>query len=514
MQRSSPALFGLILTVALFAATPRVFAAEGFALTPPAGPHAVGLKVIAQSDASRASLPEPDIFGHSKYGERARPMQTLLWYPAAAGGHHLHYLDYLKTSATEDDSGMPTAEVDKAVDVKLRANGTAPGRVQQAMLATRDALPAAGKFPVVIYAPSFAASAAENADLCEYLASHGYIVLASASRGSRSRLMTDDLDGLEAQAADILYLTAFAATVPGADMQHVAATGFSWGGLANVFAAAKSVRIKALVSLDGSVRSYPQLIADSKYVTPATVAVPMLSIGSANQSIERLNEREKSTAISFLNSMKFSDVYLATSRWMEHMNFSGEGLRTGADGSFTEYSRDELAAASVWNARYVRAFLDAYLKGDGAAKAFLGKSPGDNGVPKHMMDMKVRLASAQLPSKAVFIDQFNGKGRQGAIALYEAMKKAQPGFTLSPLELNQWGYQLLRASPSQPQAAIEIFKLAIHLEPKWGGVWDSLGEAYEGAGDKALAIDAYGKALALDPSLDSSARRLKVLRAN
>src|SRR5450830_1822165 len=251
MQRSRPTLFRLILATALILAASRADAAEGFALTPLPGPHPVALKVIAQSDASPASLPEPDFFGHSKYGERARPMQTLLWYPAAASGRHIAYLDGLKTGWTEDDTDMPAADVARALGAKLRADGTAPARVQQTMLATRDAAPLAGRFPVVIYAPSFAASAAENADLCEYLASHGYIVLASASRGSRTRVMTDDLDGLEAQAADILFLTAYAAAVPGADMQRVAAVGFSWGDLANVFAAAKSARIKALISLDG-----------------------------------------------------------------------------------------------------------------------------------------------------------------------------------------------------------------------------------------------------------------------
>src|SRR5450830_1294021 len=92
MQRSRPTLFRLIVAAALIVAASRADAAEGFALPPP-GPHPVGLRVIAQSDASRASLPEPDVFGHSKYGERARPIQTLLWYPAAASGRHIAYLD-------------------------------------------------------------------------------------------------------------------------------------------------------------------------------------------------------------------------------------------------------------------------------------------------------------------------------------------------------------------------------------------------------------------------------------
>src|SRR5450830_1420120 len=176
MQRSRPTLFRLILATALILAASRADAAEGFALTPLPGPHPVALKVIAQSDASRASLPEPDVFGHSKYGERARPMQTLLWYPAAASGRHIAYLDYLKTSWTEDDTDIPAADVARALD-------------------------------------------------------------------------------------------------------------------------AKSARIKALVSLDGSVCSYPQLIADSKYVTPLTVAVavPMLSIGSASQSIEYARQAKLSS---------------------------------------------------------------------------------------------------------------------------------------------------------------------------------------------------------------------------
>jgi dienelactone hydrolase len=64
----------------------------------------------------------------------------------------------------------------------------------------------AGKwaFPVLIYAPSDSSVSWENADLCEYFSSHGYVVLASPSMGASTRDMTDDLDGINAQARDIL----------------------------------------------------------------------------------------------------------------------------------------------------------------------------------------------------------------------------------------------------------------------------------------------------------------------
>ncbi|WP_449405768.1 hypothetical protein [Massilia phosphatilytica] len=77
----------------------------------------------------------------------------------------------------------------------------------------RDAPERPGKFPVVIYAPSHSAYAIENADLCEYLASHGYIVLATPSLGPRSHAMTADLEGAEAQADDIGFLVGYAHTL-------------------------------------------------------------------------------------------------------------------------------------------------------------------------------------------------------------------------------------------------------------------------------------------------------------
>lgn len=50
--------------------------------------------------------------------------------------------------------------------------------------------------------------------------------------------------------------------------------GGSWGGIANALAAARDSRIKALVSLGGSVRVYPELIAAAKYVNPDRLTPP------------------------------------------------------------------------------------------------------------------------------------------------------------------------------------------------------------------------------------------------
>ena len=41
--------------------------------------------------------------------------------------------------------------------------------------AVQEAEPAKGRYPVLIYAPSDSSISWENADLCEYLASHGFL---------------------------------------------------------------------------------------------------------------------------------------------------------------------------------------------------------------------------------------------------------------------------------------------------------------------------------------------------
>jgi hypothetical protein len=46
------------------------------------GPHLVGLKVVQQYDYSRIYQSKSDDLGKPYQGERARPLQTLIWYPA------------------------------------------------------------------------------------------------------------------------------------------------------------------------------------------------------------------------------------------------------------------------------------------------------------------------------------------------------------------------------------------------------------------------------------------------
>jgi hypothetical protein len=71
------------------------------------------------------------------------------------------------------------------------------------------------------------------------------------------------------------------------------------------------------------------------------------------------------------------------------VRFRQEGLRFVP----ADYSLEEGAESYNWMARYTLEFLSTYLKHDGTAVLFLKYTPAENGVPRHMMSVKLRQAS-------------------------------------------------------------------------------------------------------------------------
>jgi predicted dienelactone hydrolase len=365
-----------------------------FRFLPEPGPMPVGLKVVSQYDASR-TFPSAD----GGVGEaRGRPLQTLVWYPAQGrAGKAMTVGDYASLADSETRFNHPDP-----VHNKWRAQLKASADVS--LWARRDALMAKGPFPVVIYAPSDSSIAWENADLCEYLASHGYVVVASPSMGVSTRDMTDDNAGIDAQAADIRFLITYAATLPDADVSHLAVASWSWGGISSLFAAARDPRIKALASMDGSMRYFPGLVTKAGDVHPGTMRIPLLFLTSAFpnwlEDVERDTDDSPAmrTGPNVLNAWTHGDLYTVNMLGMSHGEFSSmfqrrKSAERFAEDQIADYGRDDANTGHAWSARYILAFLDATLKHDAASAAFLKRTPAENGVPPHFMAATFRAAT-------------------------------------------------------------------------------------------------------------------------
>lgn len=489
-----------------------------FRLAAPPGQYPVGFRVVEQYDHWRAYRTRTDLVtGQAYTGERARPVQTLVWYPAAASGARMAYRDYFDTLGAEDDFTLSAQERARRVKAQLDEATAGPRATlaRQALagpvLAQRDAAPLAGRFPVVVYGPSFGIPAMDNADLCEYLASQGYVVIASPSVGPRSRAMTADLDGLEAQAADMAFLAAYARTLPYADAARMAVMGYSWGGLANVLAAARDDRIGAVVSLDGSVRAHSQYVDGgskaARYVTPERLTAPFLYLGARPHSVETINKYSLNIGYSLMNKMVHADTYILTMNPMTHSDFDSFMLRFAPDASFADYTREEAMQAYSWAARYVHRFLDAYLKGDASAKAFLVNTPRDNGVPPRTMVTDIRPAASTAPTVESLAAELGKTGFANAIAAYERIKARHAAFGMTPQSIKTWGQALLDGGKADN--ARHIFALGTHAHPADAGMAESLADVYLTLGKREEALKGYRRALELEPK--NEARRQKLL---
>jgi len=59
-----------------------------------------------------------------------------------------------------------------------------------------------------------------------------------------------------------------------------------------------------------------------------------------------------------------------------------------------DYGRDDAIIGYAWLAEYTLQFLNAYLKQDTGAAAFLRRAPAENGVPRRFMTVRYRAAAA------------------------------------------------------------------------------------------------------------------------
>jgi dienelactone hydrolase len=487
------------------------------------GPHAVGMRLVQQYDYSRFSRPAFDIVtGQATSGTRVRPVQTLVWYPAKASAKAsakpMRYVDYARTSITQQQFSFSPEQYQKllaatlAQETRGMSEADAHSELQRPMLAGRDRTPLAGKFPLVIYAPGAGGEAHDNVELCEFLASHGYWVLASASSGAYSRGITLDLEGAEAQMRDIQFLMAYAHGLPQVDIEHIAVLGPSLGGSAGLMAAAKDERVKALLALDGAFRYHPELTEGAAYMKPERIKIPVLFFSAADRTQDKA-ELEKLTQQgdnSWLKKLKYGDFYRLSMEPMEHGAFGGLNVRIYPAASFEVFTKPQVIEAYGWMARYSLQFLNAYLKNDVAGMAFLKNEPQKNGAPAGWLQMETRPGIGAAPTVESLAVEVARRGFVQLPQVLAAVRAKHPGFKPEDMELYLWGRALQDAD--KLAQAIEVFKLNASENPERPWAHIILARALVQAKKPQLALQSFQKALQLEPGNGAAAAGLKALQ--
>jgi dienelactone hydrolase len=386
-----PALLCVLLTALSGIAKSQQASPFSFSFQQPFGKYQVGFRVVEQYDRSR-SFPM-DSPGQTNSLNPGRPLQTLIWYPSIRStGSTMTLGDFENLIAQETSFVAPSLHGPSQDFVHAFMQGTE----QERTVSIKDAKPDSHKFPLIVYAPSVNAPSFENIELCEYLASYGFVVIASPSLGASVRHMEVSPTDAQAQAADILFLLRFAKTLKNANTKDAAVVGYSWGGTGALLAAADGRHLRAMVALDGSFRYAPVQSVD-----PATCRIPLLffSRGETPFATTELSDSAEKANARILNEWVRGDLWQIRMLAISHIQFSSLFQRSerfkheGAHFVPAGYSLQDGSESYGWIARYTKEFLEAYLKHDPNAHAFLMHRPAENRVPSRLMTTSFRPAS-------------------------------------------------------------------------------------------------------------------------
>ncbi|RCR69928.1 hypothetical protein DUE52_08810 [Larkinella punicea] len=338
------------------------------------GFYQVGFRTEQQVDSTRSYQPDRGI--------PYRPLSIHIWYPArkASTENLMPYRTYIGLETQRE--GFVTTDSNQ---VRAFCTNLVGGYRQYATTfmknltvsvddillaptkAVYNAAPVHRKFPVILYAPSLSKPANQNHMACEYLASHGYVVISAASAGKHGQTMTKDTAGIMAQVRDLEYIMAQAYQLPAVDTSRVGTFGFSWGSMATVIYQMRNPNVKALACWDGSTeyQDYDLIKTVSGY-NPAQLTGPYLYL---------CNQNEDWSTFPFFRSLANTTKHLYRLKKLEHAEFTAYWSFYASIKPTTNYQTDSYRAVC----HYTLSFFDAYLKDNKKAKRVLQNSSEENG---------------------------------------------------------------------------------------------------------------------------------------
>lgn len=353
----------------------------------------------------------------------SRPVQISVWYPASSdsAGVPLKYRDLVLNSSREVDftelsekekneflTAWKTARLGRGVKEKIFDS-----ILEIDLLARKGAEQEKGKFPLIIYSPSFNSSPYENVIIIEYLVTHGYIVASYPSNGQYTGVMEGTWQGVISCARDAEFVLGQMWNYPGVDNDKIGGAGFSWGGITMSYLATENYLFDAFICMDGSlIKNFGgNSWKDFPYYNPDKVIVPFMHM--ANKHYREDPEWE------FHAGIKKAPVFQLTFPNNEHYNFCSAAdiidyeakkdrlkrpVSTSSEKGFGQedereekffniaetMKKDKIRLSYEVVAIYSLKFFDACLKGKDDSYKFLNVDPEQHGYSKNLMNIKIK----------------------------------------------------------------------------------------------------------------------------
>lgn len=332
-MRSLPITIAVVLSLSQLSDAVAQGAGQlGGSLEP--GSYAVGFRTLYMRDTTRAWHPTT---ATATARDPGRPIRISYWYPAAhdqrspamSYGDYFHYdgpADFRPINDTLEKSDRESWRSD------LMETGPNGGDLLSRLFATRvaarhDATPAAGRFPVLLYAAGKGSRADANVELGEYLASHGYIVATVPQLGpSEANIeLGSSPEEIRLHEQDLDFAWSILRRLPSVDASRLAIAGHSAGGEVAIQYGMDHSEVGAVIGLDGSYGMYGE--GQSAKTTrsrangfpefaPTRFTAPLLDMRRAN------GVQGATLDSSVVAALHASDRYVVTIPRMYHGDFT------------------------------------------------------------------------------------------------------------------------------------------------------------------------------------------------
>jgi len=455
------------------------------------GAFAVSFRLQNVSDSTRRGL-----------NATGRSLQLSMWYPSPKGVQARplkfgDYVRYFQFAANASGSTRWQTAYQRSWFPGASAHAVAT-LLATPVYAARNAVAAEGRFPVVLYIPALGGTPLTHTVTCEFLASHGYVVLSIPATGSTELGQPFDEAGQETLIRDFEFGLGILARNRFADVSRIGVIGFSMGGGAALLTAMSNVQVRLVVSLDGTIgwTDAQSLVRKSARYSPPAMRVPLLHFGVAD---------DPENDLSLMKELTLAPRTVFLLREVDHHDFIARNvIAKRVTGNITNSARQGYLFTT-------RTLLDAL---NHAVRGASVLSPTDlltaGLAPETFADRADIPALTHIPISTDIAEMLSrGATFQRGMELYERARQALPTSypPASVAQLELAGDRL--TSDKRVNLATRVFKLLERDYPLNDKGSMALGQLYQQVGDTACARSAFAEALRRNPANRSATQALR-----
>ncbi len=478
------------------------------------GKSQVGFKFTDLLDESRTYDYSQQERTDIRAGQVGRPIRIYTWYPAAVKekGEQMTFGRYVEISRGDFHDGRHSTIIpDKLPMARALSDAQLDAMAMLTTNALENAQPAEGKFPLIVFGQGlYYENPITHFALCEYLASHGYVVASCPLMGTNSPMVLLTVRDLESIVRDLEFVLEFSLNQPYVDTDRIGVIGFDMGGMAAQLLQMRNTGVDAMMTMDaGIVFTHSSGLPGNH---PSFDLQRMTSPWLHMTQTSFIEPRRQSLDQSVWGRVS-SDRYLMLFPNVQHVNFTSYGLLNISTPLMAYWGENKMPNVPVYKAigRIGLTFVNAYLKGNQEdLRQLTDEADSQNA------DRVFTLEKRQGVTPGLALDQLLNQIISGdvekAVGQARRYKEINPSWTFYPENaVNEIGYRFLYAL-NRPQIALEIFKLNVDMNPRSGNAYDSYAEALVVLDRIEEAIESYEKALELDPQNENAKKMIDDLK--